>query len=91
MENQEKKLPSAFTMMKNFSKELKDFVLKGMPSVSSKDYQDRIDTCFSCPHFLENVNRCGACGCLVEYKARWKTTTCPKDHWKKQDIDVKDK
>ena len=55
-----------------------------MPSVSEEDYQERIDECFKCEHFLENLNRCGQCGCLVEYKARWKTTKCPDDRWKPQ-------
>lgn len=55
-----------------------------MPSVSEKDYQERISECFKCEHFLENLNRCGKCGCLVEYKARWKTTKCPDNRWKPQ-------
>ena len=83
---EEKKLPTAFQMMKNFSKELTTFVKGGMPSVSEDDYQERLDTCFGCEHFLENLNRCGSCGCLVEYKARWKTTKCPEDKWKQQII-----
>jgi len=57
-----------------------------MPSVSEGDYQDRVDACFNCEHFLDKLNRCGLCGCLVEYKARWKTTKCPDDppRWKQQ-------
>ena len=81
---QKKKLPSALTMIKNFSKELTGYVAKGMPNVSSEDYQERIDTCFNCEHFLEKLKRCGACGCLVEHKAKWKTTNCPKNKWKAQ-------
>lgn len=57
-----------------------------MPNVSEEDYQERIDECFKCEHFLENLNRCGKCGCLVEYKARWKTTKCPIDKWKAQSL-----
>lgn len=83
---EENKLPTAFQMIKTFSKELTTFVKEGMPSVSEDDYQDRIDACFKCEHFLEKLNRCGLCGCLVEYKARWKTTKCPDDppRWKQQ-------
>ena len=57
-----------------------------MPNVSEQDYQDRLDTCFKCEHFLEKLNRCGKCGCLVEFKAKWKTTKCPDDppRWKQQ-------
>jgi len=73
-------------MMKSFSKELASFVKEGMPNVSEQDYQDRLDTCFKCEHFLEELNRCGKCGCLVEFKAKWKTTKCPDDppRWKQQ-------
>jgi len=73
-------------MMKSFSKELASFVKEGMPNVSEQDYQDRLDTCFKCEHFLEKLNRCGKCGCLVEFKAKWKTTKCPDDppRWKQQ-------
>ena len=57
-----------------------------MPNVSQQDYQDRLDACFKCEHFLEKLNRCGKCGCLIEYKAKWKTTKCPDDpqRWKPQ-------
>ncbi len=61
-----------------------------MPNVTEEDYQKRIDTCFSCEYFIKKLNRCGSCGCLVEHKARWKTTTCPKDKWEPQDINEKD-
>ena len=83
---EEKKLPTAFQMIKTFSKELATFVKEGMPNVSEEDYQERIDACFKCEHFLEALNRCGKCGCLVEFKARWKTTKCPDDppRWKQQ-------
>lgn len=33
--------------------------------------------------------RCGLCGCLLEHKAKWKTTTCPDKptRWKEQILD----
>jgi hypothetical protein len=32
----------------------------------------------ACPHLKKEATpRCGLCGCLVEMKAKWKTTTCP--------------
>lgn len=35
--------------------------------------------------------RCGKCGCMVEHKAKWRTTTCPDDpqRWKPQDLKPK--
>jgi len=31
--------------------------------------------------------RCGLCGCLLEHKAKWKTTSCPDSRWKTQILD----
>ena len=31
--------------------------------------------------------RCGKCGCLIQHKAKWKTTTCPINKWKAQVVD----
>ena len=38
------------------------------------------------PNVLRHLMRCGKCGCLVEHKAKWKTTTCPDGKWKEQDL-----
>ena len=35
--------------------------------------------------------RCGKCGCLIEHKARWKTTNCPDSpsRWKPEIVVTK--
>ena len=80
------KPPSVFKMMKSFSKDLANYVKAGAPNCSEKDYKERLLTCDACPHLLRNMMRCGKCGCLVEHKAKWKTTTCPDNKWKAQDL-----
>jgi len=80
------KPPNVFKMMKSFGKDLSKYVLAGAPNCTKEDYKERLLTCDACPHLLRHLMRCGKCGCLVEHKAKWKTTTCPEGKWKKQDL-----
>jgi len=79
------KPPNVFKMMKSFGKDLSKYVMAGAPNCSKDDYKERLLTCDACPHLMRNVMRCGKCGCLVEHKAKWRTTTCPLSKWKPQD------
>ena len=78
------KLPSIWQMTKNFAKDLTKYVAEGAPSVTMQEYKRRLDICASCEFFMEDKGRCSACGCLLEHKAKWKTTTCPKKKWAPQ-------
>ncbi len=80
-----KKLPSIWDMTKSFSKDLAKYVAEGAPNVSNQDYIERLSDCNSCEHIIRDKMRCGKCGCLIEHKAKWKTTTCPINKWKPQD------
>mgnify|MGYP001187034599 FL=1 len=68
---------SVYKMVKGFVKEAVKFAKEGAPHVTAKQYEQRLNACFSCPHLKEDVERCGLCGCLIEHKAKWATTTCP--------------
>ena len=85
------KTPSIFQMAKNFSADLAKYIKEGAPNVSNKDYVERLEACNACPHLIKKSMRCGLCGCLLEHKAKWKTTTCPHkpSKWKEQYIDPK--
>lgn len=72
-----KKMPSIFTMAKNFAKDLGKYIKEGAPNVSPKQYTERLEACNKCPNLKKKHMRCALCGCLVEHKAKWKTTTCP--------------
>ena len=78
MEDTEKpKLPSFFTMAANFTKELAAYAAKGAPNVSTESYVKRLDACNACPFLIKDAMRCGKCGCLLEHKAKWRTSDCP--------------
>lgn len=71
------KPPSIFKMAANFAKDLTKYVKEGAPNVTHDQYVKRLETCKACPHLIEEKMRCGLCGCLMEHKAKWRTTTCP--------------
>tara|TARA_R100001443_G_scaffold114560_2_gene130747 strand:+ start:1367 stop:1969 length:603 start_codon:yes stop_codon:yes gene_type:complete len=73
------KLPSIFKMAANFAKDLTKYVKEGAPNVTHKQYLARLEACKKCPHLIEPTMRCGKCGCLLEHKAKWRTTTCPDE------------
>ena len=75
--SKKKKMPSIFTMAKNFAKDLGKYIKEGAPNVTNKQYTERLDACNKCPNLDKESMRCTLCGCLIEHKAKWKTTTCP--------------
>lgn len=79
-----KKKPSMLEMLKNFANEVAEYAKKGAPNVSPEDYEERLGTCDGCEFLKRDVMRCGSCGCLVEHKAKWATSSCPEGFWKKQ-------
>ena len=55
------------------------------PSYIPDDYLERLSECKRCPNLKIKHMRCGLCGCLIQHKAKWKTTDCPDKpgRWKK--------
>ena len=80
------KTPGIWSMTKSFSRDLAKWVKEGAPNVSPGDYTERLSDCNACEHLIRDKMRCGKCGCLIEHKAKWKTTKCPINVWKPQTI-----
>jgi hypothetical protein len=74
--SQSKKKPLT-TLLSNFIKESGKYIKHGMPQVSADVYTKRIKTCYECEHLREESISCGMCGCNMEIKARWGTSSCP--------------
>jgi len=70
-------MKSAYQMLKSFVREAKEYAKAGAPHVDPDEYRKRIEACMSCPFLKKEVDRCGICGCLVEHKAKWATSSCP--------------
>jgi hypothetical protein len=85
------KPPTMFEMLRNFSSELSTYIKNGSPNVSEENYTNRLKACQSCEHLNKKLMRCKLCGCLIQHKAKWKTTTCPDkpQRWVKENIEIK--
>lgn len=47
----------------------------GLKHVGEEAYAKRLEACATCPHLTDK--RCSLCGCPVEKKAKWESSTCP--------------
>lgn len=66
----------------NFAKSFGTWIKEGVPVVKPEEFVDRLAMCHACPSFEERMGRCNECGCMMEYKARMKTSECPLNKWK---------
>ena len=84
----DQKPPTLFQMLKTFTKDTAEFVASGAPLVTRTDYAERLDACLSCEHIQKKHMRCGLCGCMLQLKAKMKTSTCPDkpSRWKPQQV-----
>ena len=78
-----KKYPSVFKMIKNFSKDLGTYIAQGAPNVTEEDYKERLETCLQCPSLKREAMRCLICGCKITIKAKWATENCPHPEYNK--------
>lgn len=73
---------SILRMLNNFKEEVIEYAKQGAPHVTEDTYKERLSKCNSCQHLKQA--RCGLCGCVVEQKAKWATSDCPDNKWKKK-------
>jgi len=87
----EQKLPSIFSMIKSFAKDVTKYIKEGAPNTTIEEYANRLDICRTCPSYIKSSARCGSCGCLLEHKARWTTADCPEHKWPKlKELDARE-
>tara|TARA_R110002012_G_scaffold233444_1_gene406634 strand:- start:536 stop:802 length:267 start_codon:yes stop_codon:yes gene_type:complete len=86
MINEENEFPSILKMVKSFTKDLTKYIKEGSPNVTPDEYALRLDTCNACEFLKKSSMRCGKCWCLLEHKAKWKTTDCPDNRWVKHNV-----
>lgn len=69
-------------MARNLAKTARQAVFNG--KVSEEIREERMDTCRSCPAFIEDSKRCSDCGCFMEAKS-WvggdPKQLCPQKKW----------
>ena len=63
----------------NLATSLMNFVADGLKTVSTEQYQERLDVCDSCEN--RSGNRCTKCGCHLSIKAKGRAFDCPIGKW----------
>lgn len=77
----EEKLPSTMEMAKNFIGSAAKHITTGMKNVTEDEQKLRLDICAECPYAVEEGSRCGKCGCFLQTKTKWKSSSCPIGKW----------
>lgn len=74
-------MPGLFTQAANLAKAATKHALSGGANVSPEQKQARLDICYGCDKFVKETVRCSACGCHLNTKTEWKTSSCPLGLW----------
>lgn len=49
--------------------------------ISDEQFQERIEICKTCEHFVDWSSQCKVCGCIMNLKARLAGRDCPEGKW----------
>ncbi len=72
-------LPPVATQASNLFQSVVAFVGDGCGIVDDVQYQERLEICRGCDRRIGN--RCSACGCWINVKARGRVFSCPIGRW----------
>ncbi len=72
-------LPPLTTQASNLFQSVVAFVGDGCGIVDDQQYRRRLEICQTCDQ--RTGNRCAACGCWINVKARGRVFRCPIGHW----------
>jgi hypothetical protein len=81
MDGKENKQPGIIKKGFSLGKSLVRYATAGFPNVSKEIYEQRMMTCNSCELLNKKNETCTSCGCIVEYKGRMETESCPENKW----------
>ena len=73
------KMPTITRQAWNFTKSITKYVKSGMHDAGKEVFEKRIAVCNTCP--WRKDEKCSKCGCFIDIKAKWGTSTCPDDRW----------
>lgn len=80
-EHEQPKLPSLISQAKNFIQSATKHIADGGTEVDQETLRQRLEICDGCEFLIRDSMRCGACGCFLNAKAKWRTSSCPKNKW----------
>lgn len=80
-----KQYPDFWEQMKNFKEFAQsvgqDVVEGNGVLVSEEKKKTREETCYDCSQFNRESKRCYLCGCYMEVKWKFKSSSCPISMW----------
>jgi len=85
LKKEEVKLPTKLQMAKNASRSLlnttKALVSGDKVVATIEERERRTSICKSCSWYIEKIQRCAKCGCVVPLKTYFSEESCPVDKW----------
>ena len=79
-QKEDKPLPSMMTQAKNLASATAAHVKDGLNVVSDDQYLERLKICEGC-EYMRTDRRCAKCGCFLDKKAKWRSSSCPIGKW----------
>lgn len=76
----DKPVPGLFSQAKSLISSATKHVASGMGSSSEEEQQKRMSICQGC-EYMRSDRRCSKCGCFLDTKIKWKTSSCPIGRW----------
>jgi hypothetical protein len=73
--------PSIAQKATGFIKSTISHAADGFANVSSEKKKQRQDICNACEFINKDNNTCNQCGCYLDVKTSWRTTSCPIGKW----------
>lgn len=77
--------PSGIDQLKSITKLIQDVIFDAVKGndvfVEEETQNNRIGICNSCERFCTQSRRCKECGCFMDSKVSYSTSTCPLSKW----------
>lgn len=80
LETYKHQMPSISHMVKNFKEAAQRNLTSGFLTVSSTEFEQRLNICNGCIEFKTNT-RCALCGCFLSVKLKLALEHCPVKKW----------
>lgn len=73
--------PGLLRKAANLGKAVAQHVAGGLQHVTEEQKLARLAVCAGCPAFDAHNRTCILCGCYLDIKAGWKSSSCPSNKW----------
>lgn len=78
--------PSLAEKAKNFISATTAHAMDGFKITSEEERNKRFSICEACEYFNKSNTTCDKCGCYLEKKTAWRTSSCPIGKWGPEEV-----